>query len=279
MENGEKKISGWITASVIIGTFTGLFLLELRQPLRKTNKENKLKRDVRNLAIAATAGIATSLTEMPIADKLGKYVEENNVGLVKIVKMPKWLETTLAVVMLDYTLYVWHYLTHKVQFLWRFHLAHHVDLDMDATTAIRFHFGELTLSSVFRAAQILVIGVSPRAFSIYQTLLFPSVLFHHSNVELPKKLEEFLLIFIVTPRHHGIHHSTVREETDSNWSSGLSIWDRLHGTFRLDVPQSEITIGVPAYQNAGDLTFSKVLTLPFVQQRDDWKPSENKVKV
>jgi sterol desaturase/sphingolipid hydroxylase (fatty acid hydroxylase superfamily) len=123
-------------------------------------------------------------------------------------------------------------LTHRVPLLWRFHLVHHVDLDLDASTALRFHFGELLFSVPWRAAQVIVIGVSPTSYLVWQGLVFFSILFHHSNVALPIKLERWVVRFVVTPRMHGIHHSVVRGETDANWSSGLALWDWLHGTFR-----------------------------------------------
>src|SRR5207245_8958203 len=118
----------------------------------------------------------------------------------------------------------------------------------DASTALRFHCAELVISIPWRAAQVVVIGVSPLAFSVWQTALQVSVLFHHANVRLPLALERRLVRVVVTPRMHGIHHSTVRGETDTNWSSGLTLWDRLHGTLRPDVPPAAVTIRVPAYQ-------------------------------
>jgi sterol desaturase/sphingolipid hydroxylase (fatty acid hydroxylase superfamily) len=120
-----------------------------------------------------------------------------------------------------------------------------------------------------------VIGVSPLALSIWQTLLLISILFHHSNVRLSIDTERWLNRLIVTPRMHGIHHSIVREETDSNWSSGLTIWDRLHGTLRLNVPQDEITIGVPAYRKPQDVGLLKILSIPFVEQPPAWQLPNN----
>jgi sterol desaturase/sphingolipid hydroxylase (fatty acid hydroxylase superfamily) len=172
--------------------------------------------------------------------------------------------------MMDYTLYLWHVLTHRLPFLWRFHIAHHVDLDLDVSTALRFHSGELAFSTGWRAAQILLIGVSPDALSIWQVLTLLSVIFQHSNVRLSFALEHRLNRLVVTPRMHGIHHSIVREETNSNWSSGLTIWDWLHGTLRLNVPQEEIIIGLPAYREPKDLGLLDVLALPFREQRSIW---------
>jgi len=232
--------------------------------LRKQIEQKEIQ-TVRNLAIASAAGAAISLFENPVADKLTKLVERKKFGLVKIIRLPRFLETILAVVLLDYTLYLWHVLTHKVPFLWRFHRIHHIDLDLTASTAIRFHFGEMTISVLFRAGQILLIGVSPQALQIWQTLLFMSVFFHHSNVRLPKTFENKLQKIIVTPRLHGIHHSIEETEMNSNWSSVLTIWDFLHGTFRNDVLQNEITIGVKGFDEESDVTFGKMLIEPFTK--------------
>lgn len=205
--------------------------------------------------------------EKPVAGKLTRLVERKKWGLLKIFRLPRSVETILAVVLLDYTLYIWHFLTHRSKFLWRFHRIHHADLDLTASTAVRFHFGEISLSVLFRAGQIILIGVSPQALRIWQTALFASIFFHHSNVRLSKKFEKKLQMIITTPRLHGIHHSDETQQRDSNWSSGLSVWDRLHGTFRDDVRQAEIRIGVEEFQNPAQVSLAKMLAAPFLSAR------------
>lgn len=269
-----EKLLKWLSVPVSLGTFAALLWFERRRPLRES-VESKTIRSGRNLAVAGLASAALQLFENPVAVPLTEFVERKKFGLLKLVPLPKWLETIFAVVLLDYTLYLWHVLTHRVPFLWRFHIVHHIDLDMDATTAVRFHFVEMTISAAWRAAQILLIGVSPISFAAWQCFLFPSILFHHSNVKLPVDLERKLNRFIVTPRLHGIHHSTERSETDSNWSSGLTVWDFLHGTLKTDVLQKEIIIGVPAYQNPSDVTLPKILPMPFGKQKDGWQLPAN----
>jgi sterol desaturase/sphingolipid hydroxylase (fatty acid hydroxylase superfamily) len=264
------NLKTWFSAGFIVGAFCALAWIERRRPLRRHMVEPKFRREVRNLLVAAVGAGAFLLLERPAVLPLARLVEANHWGILRQLRLPRWLEVALAVVLLDYTLYIWHYLTHQVPVLWRFHLAHHVDLDLDASTALRFHFGELAFSVPWRAAQVMIIGVSPSAYLIWQTLVFPSILFHHSNIELPIGVERWLNRFIVTPRMHGIHHSAVEEEMNSNWSSGLTIWDWLHGTLRLNVPQDEITIGVPAYRDPKEVKFSKVLLLPFLKQRRSW---------
>jgi sterol desaturase/sphingolipid hydroxylase (fatty acid hydroxylase superfamily) len=264
------KGKDWLNAGLIAGLFCALAWLERRRPLRRHTVEPKLHREVRNLSVAAVGAGALMLMERPAILPLTQFVEGHNWGLLKQLRLPRWLEVALTVILLDYTLYVWHYLTHRVPFLWRFHVAHPVDLDLDTSTALRFHFGELALSVPWRAAQVIFIGVSPSAYFLWQTLVFPSILFHHSNTELPISVERWLNRVIVTPRMHGIHHSIIEEETNSNWSSGLTVWDWLHGTLKLNVPQDQITIGVAAYRDPEDVRFTDVLALPFRKQRPSW---------
>jgi sterol desaturase/sphingolipid hydroxylase (fatty acid hydroxylase superfamily) len=211
------------------------------------------------------------VAEMPVTIPLSLWVEGSGWGLLKRFGLPVWLEVVLAVVLLDYTLYLWHILLHKVPLLWRCHQPHHVDLDMDTSTAVRFHFAELMASVPWRVGQIVLIGVSPMALSIWQTGTIIVVMFQHANVRLPIGVERWLCCLLVTPRMHGIHHSVVPEEQNANWSSGLTLWDWMHGTLRLNVPQDEITIGVPAYQDPNDVTLPKVLVMPLVEQRPAWQ--------
>lgn len=269
MKQKSEKLPFWLTGAIVVGTFGALLLFELRRPLRK-EKESKARRDARNFAVAGTAALALGLTEMPVAAQLTDLVERKQIGLLKVVELPRWLETSLAVLLMDYTFYLWHVLTHKSAFLWRFHLAHHVDLEMDASTAFRFHFGEMTISTAFRAAQILLIGVSPFSFSVWQMFMLPNILFHHSNVRLPEKAEKLLSMVIVTPRIHDIHHRAVRDKTDSNWASGFSFWDKIHGTWREDFDTKAEPIGVATYQNSEELTLPQILTMPFGAERDAW---------
>lgn len=249
---------------------------EMRWPLRHT-VEPKRVRLARNLAIASLSAAAVRLVELPVILPLAALVDRRGWGLVRSLTLPDWLGTVVALLLLDYTLYVWHVLIHRVPFVWRFHIVHHADLDMDASTALRFHAAELVLSIPWRAAQVVAIGVTPLAFTAWQFLLLLSTMFHHSNVRLPVAVERRLALVLVTPRLHGIHHSIVRDETDSNWSSGLTLWDRLHGTFRDDVPEDAITIGVPAYRTPADVRWARLLTLPFRRQRPTWQLPDGRV--
>jgi sterol desaturase/sphingolipid hydroxylase (fatty acid hydroxylase superfamily) len=264
--NGNgKPIPGWLSGAIVLGAFAAIVWAETRQPLRR-QEHKKVRRDVRNLAVAAMSALTLQTLEKPVVEPLSRLVEKRRWGLLKRFDLPAPVETAMAIVLMDYTLYVWHVLTHKVPFLWRFHVVHHCDLDLDASTALRFHFTEMALSVPWRAAQVGVLGIAPRPLSIWQTFLFVSILFHHSNLRMPQWLERRLSPFIVTPRMHGIHHSIIEEETNSNWSSGFTIWDRLHRTLRLDIPQHEIEIGVPAYRSPDQVTLPRLVEMPFTEQ-------------
>ena len=265
-----------ITAGIVVVVFVTLLILERRRPLRRS-VESKPRRIVRNLTTGATALAVSMLLQLPLLVPLSHWAMARQAGLLNLVTMPSALRTVIAVVLLDYTLWFWHYANHRIPFLWRFHLVHHVDRDMDASTALRFHFGEQALSILYRCGQIVAIGATPFAVWTWQAILFASILFHHSNVKLPIRFERWLVRLIVTPRMHGIHHSDRLNETNSNWSSLLSCWDYLHRTIILGVPQNEVTIGVPAYRNPSDVTIGRILLLPFVRQRRDFHLSDGSI--
>jgi sterol desaturase/sphingolipid hydroxylase (fatty acid hydroxylase superfamily) len=246
---------------VIAATFALLWLAERKRPLRR-RVEPTGTHHARNAAVAALAAATVQLAEMPIVAPVAGIAVQRRWGVLG--RMPHgWVRTTVSLLLLDYSLYVWHVLTHRTGALWRFHAVHHVDLDLDASTAVRFHFGELTLSIPWRVAQVALIGVSPRDLRLWQQALLVSILFHHSNLRLPAHVERALSAFVMTPRLHGIHHSDNETIRNSNWSSGLTIWDRLHGTFRTDVPQETITIGVDGYEHPEDVTLHRILEMPF----------------
>ena len=274
MATSIKPLPPWITVPLIVGAIVLLVWRERRRPLRR-DTEPRTRRQVRNLALAGLAALATILVETPLIQPLTFAVERNHWGLLGRLALPLWVEIAASLVLMDYTLYVWHVLMHRAPFLWRFHAVHHVDLDLDTSTALRFHFGELLVSVPWRAAQVVLIGLSPFTFSVWQLSFALCVLFHHSNVELPLNFERLLNRLLVTPRMHGIHHSKVLGETNSNWSSGLTVWDWLHGTLRLNVLQQSITIGVPALRNPESVTFGKIVAMPFLHQPEYWPPSHN----
>jgi sterol desaturase/sphingolipid hydroxylase (fatty acid hydroxylase superfamily) len=253
----------WLAFGVAAGM---LFVFERLHPLR-ARKEPGPSRVGRNVAIGLLGAATTAASELPIVAPAQRLAERRRLGLLRwtpLRRLPHALRVVLGFVLLDYTLYLWHWLNHRVPGLWRFHAVHHVDLDLDSTTGLRFHFGELALAAGFRAAQVLLLGVDRDTLSAWQQALLLSVVFHHSNLELPIEAERALQYMFVTPRMHGIHHSSNGEEMNTNYASLLSWWDHVHGSLYLDTPQNKVTIGVEGFSDPGQVTLVRSLSLPFV---------------
>jgi sterol desaturase/sphingolipid hydroxylase (fatty acid hydroxylase superfamily) len=247
-----------------------LFVVERFLPLR-TGTRPLLGRLVVNLAISALAFGTAMVLVRPAALSALAWSSERPFGLIHAIEMPVAVQFIIAFLLMDLTFYWWHVANHRVPFLWRFHNVHHIDPDLDVSTAFRFHVGEVALSTAFRIVQVSVIGLSAWMFAIYEIIFQANTLFHHSNVRLPIRIERLLNLVIVTPRMHGIHHSQVRDETNSNYSVVFSWWDRLHRTLGLNIPQSAIAIGVPGYAEPADNSLSNTFLMPFRRQRDYWR--------
>ena len=261
--------------SLIVGAAIGgfallLFLLERLFPLRRPRR-SLAGRLLVNLTFATVAFATVALTVRPAAEAMLGWTGRNHFGLLQLPEIPAAVRPVLAFLLMDLSFYWWHRANHRIPLLWRFHNVHHIDPDLDVSTAFRFHFGELAFSSAFRVAQIGVIAPSPWAYAAYELVFQTGTLFHHSNIRLPIRAERLLNRFLVTPRMHGIHHSMVREETNSNYSSVFPWWDRLHSTLGLNIPQDAIEIGIPAYADAGDNRLGNTLTMPFRKQRRYWR--------
>lgn len=259
-----------LIASLVASGFVLLFLLERVIPLRR-GTDSLLARLGVNLALTALSFATAALVVRPAIVAVLAGNAESPIGLVHLAPMPGLLRGVLAFLLLDLAFYYWHVANHKIRFLWRFHNVHHLDLDLDVTTGFRFHAGEVALSAVFRVVQISLIGVGLGTLAVYELVFQLNTLFHHSNVRLPIRIERLLNLVLVTPRMHGIHHSWVRRETDSNFSVVLPWWDRLHRTLRLNVPQARLRIGVPGYSRPEDNRFWASFTAPFRRQRDYWR--------
>ena len=159
------------------------------------------------------------------------------------------MEMVIAILMFDLFTYWFHRLSHRIPFLWRFHRVHHSDPHMDVTTANRFHLGEVMISSVLRIPLIALAGVELWHLALYELLMFSIVQFHHANIALPGALDRLLRVFIVTPAMHKVHHSRIQKETDSNYTSLFSFWDRVFGSFKIRKPEDlgKIQLGLDGY--------------------------------
>lgn len=264
-----KKILNLIAAPLAIVGFGLLLLAESKRPLRKP-VSNKLQRAQTNALFAGVTSVAINLLFIPVISRVAGFAQKRKLGLLNRAPLPAPLKIAVAFALLDYTFYWWHRWMHRSRFLWRFHAAHHTDLDLDVSTSARFHIGEYVLSTPYRAAQVLVIGASPVTAAIFETIIMIAAEFHHSNLKLHLETERRLNSLVVTPRMHGIHHSIIESESESNFATVLTVWDKLHGTLKLNVRQDEIVIGLAAYRDESELRLADLLALPFGKQRDSW---------
>src|SRR5262249_30916913 len=254
---------------VLVGFFLVLFLLEAVFALGHRRRV-LLRRLLINLCVAVLAFAVAATIVRPVGLSLSGWASTRSFGLLHLVALPGAVQFGLAFLLMDLTFYYWHLANHRLAVLWRFHNVHHIDPDLDVSTALRFHMGEVLLSAGFRVLQVGLIGLPPLTYMIYEGVFQASTLFHHSNIRLPLRVERLLNLVLVTPRMHGIHHSVVEGETNSNYSPFFSWWDRLHRSLRLDIPQAALVIGIPAYHEPVDNTLWHILALPFCKQRVYW---------
>ena len=269
-------IPALLTLVVVASLFGLFFVVERFVPLRATKSE-LLARLIVNLCFSALAfGVAAAIVR-PAAHSAMRWGGLEPFSLIHIVPLPAAAQFVVAFLLMDLSFYWWHVLNHRIPVLWRFHNVHHIDPDLDVSTGFRFHFGEVAMSAIFRVVQVAFIGISAPAFATYELVFQANTLFHHSNVRLPIRFERLLNKVLVTPRMHGIHHSQVQGETNSNYSVVFPWWDRLHRTLGLNIPQSAIVIGVPGYSTPEDRKLVNGLLMPFRKQRDYWRTPDGKV--
>ena len=270
-----KTLFNFVGPPVLCLIFVGLLLLQWRFPLRRQHF-SWVRRLIRNLVLSIPSHAVLRWAMLPLAVLVAVCARNQHVGLFNWIPLPRWLRIIASFLLMDYSYWWWHWANHMLPFFWRFHNVHHTDLDMDVSTASRFHFGEMMFSVAFLCLTVLVLGVSPTMLIIFFVTFEAATLFQHSNWRLPINLERVLNHVIVTPRMHGIHHSIVERETNSNWGSILCWWDKFHRTLRRDISQDEITIGVAAYRDESELTIGHLLALPFRRQRPWQLPNGEK---
>ncbi|MGI9406466.1 MAG: sterol desaturase family protein [Hyphomicrobiaceae bacterium] len=259
---------GLIRFSVFAGIFLVMALLELAIPKRRTH-EAKSRRWLTNIMIAGIGAAIIrlmALLAVPLAALAAAiYAESRGWGLFNLIALPDWIELIAAVVILDFGIYLQHVASHKIPILWRLHKVHHSDVDFDVTTAIRFHPVEIALSMLYKIVLVFLLGPSAIAVVSFEIVLNGCAMFNHANVALPRWLDAILRQILVTPDMHRVHHSVIRQETDSNYGFNLSFWDRIFGTYKAQPEKghSGMTIGLPQYQDPRPTGFVWSVLLPF----------------
>lgn len=255
-----------IRLSVFIGMLVIMGLWELFAP-RRAIKISKLLRWGNNLSLVFLNSVLLRLVFPAAALGMALFAQQQGWGLFNYLDYNPWLEVVLAVIILDFIIYLQHVLVHAVPALWRLHRVHHADLDFDVTTGLRFHPLEILLSMLIKIATIAALGPAVLAVIIFEVVLNGMAMFNHGNVGLPAKLDRLLRWFVVTPDMHRVHHSIEDDETNSNFGFNLSWWDRLFGTYREQPRKGHIdmTIGIDKFTTTQQSTWLHgLLIMPFI---------------
>jgi sterol desaturase/sphingolipid hydroxylase (fatty acid hydroxylase superfamily) len=268
-----------VTASTVrLGCFTGVLLLlalwEVLAPRRRRVAGRPL-RWASNLGLIALATLVVRLLVPLGAMGAALLARERGWGLFNNLRLPAWLVLVLSVVALDFAIYLQHVLFHTVPLLWRLHLVHHADLDVDVTTGVRFHVLEILLSLGIKMAAVMLLGAPVLAVLVFEVLLNATSLFNHGNVRLPRWLEWPLRLVLVTPEMHRIHHSVVTREANRNFGFNLPWWDYLLGTFQAEPVggHEKMTLGLPQLRDERLVArLHWMLLLPFLGPNDKRVP-------
>ena len=267
---------------VRLGFFIGIFALvaswETLSPRRALTVPKGL-RWLNNLGLVFLNSFILRLLFPTAAVGVAAIATEHNWGLLNFHHVGLLPATVIAVIAMDFVIYLQHVMVHAVPVLWRLHRVHHADLDYDVTTGARFHPLEIVLSMLIKFATILLLGAPVVAVVIFEVVLNATAMFNHGNIHLPAWLDHVLRWWLVTPDMHRVHHSVEDDEANSNFGFSLTWWDRLFGTYR-EQPRAGhqgMTIGIHRYRDPRQVDrLPGMLLLPFLGRIDSYAINRRK---
>ncbi|NOX40676.1 MAG: sterol desaturase family protein [Alphaproteobacteria bacterium] len=258
-----------IRLSAFLGLFVIFALFETIAP-RKARRQARPGRWFTNLGLVVinTLTVRLMAVVLPFV-AVGAAIDaaQNGWGILNILSLPQWLEVVIAIIVLDFAIWLQHLLTHKIPILWRLHRVHHADRDIDVTTALRFHPLEIALSMLLKIGLVYLLGPAALAVILFEIILNGTAMFNHANMRLPQWLDRWVRLILVTPDMHRVHHSVHRDEHDSNYGFSLSIWDRIFHTYVAQPKDGhdKMTIGLE-WQDHRPARIGWVLALPFFRK-------------
>lgn len=268
----------------VIAMLAGLLLLFLWESLHpfyehfRGNFKDRGKHAVRNLIMGALNSALIAIIFVGLWFAASVWADDYRFGLMHWLQdglvLPAWAHALGAIFLFDAWSYIWHRMNHEIPFFWRFHRVHHSDPNMDVTTANRFHIGEIFFSSLFRIPLIALLGIYLWELVLYETLMFTVVQFHHSNIGIPEKIDRIIRAVIVSPNMHRVHHSRWQPETDSNYSSLFSFWDRIAKTFRHNPHPESIKLGLDEFDREDDQTVKGMLRTPIGKPQEPFNTTD-----
>ncbi|TNF86675.1 MAG: sterol desaturase family protein [Gammaproteobacteria bacterium] len=260
LSDSDIQIRAILFASLLLLMAAG----ELAAPRRQL-RLSRMNRWLPNLAVGALNILILRIGFPMLGLGLAFLVADAGWGLFQLLNIPFAAGFILSLLGLDLLIWAQHRLFHRVPWLWRLHRMHHTDPDFDVTTAVRFHPFEAVISMLIKSAAVVLLGIEPLAFLVFEITLSSTSLFNHGNLKLPDNLDRILRWIIVTPDMHRVHHSVILSEQNSNFGFNLPWWDRLFGTYRAAPEQGheQMAIGTGTFNAAGDQYLAKMLVQPF----------------
>ena len=250
--------------AAFFGVFAVLAVWEALAP-RRVRRQTRGRRWSINLGLSVLNTLVLRIVFPVAAVGAALLAAEGGFGLFNQLAAPGWLAIVTSIIVLDLAVYGQHRLSHAVPWLWRVHRLHHIDLDVDVTTAGRFHPVEMVLSMLWKMAVVAALGAPAVAVLAFEILLNAAAMFSHAQIKLPAAVDRRLRLLLVTPDMHRVHHSIHRDETDSNYGFLVSIWDRLLGSYR-DQPRDgheTMVLGVEGLSSPRARSFVGLLLGPF----------------
>lgn len=260
-----------IRGGAFFAVFAALGLAEAVAPRRVRHLPRRF-RWLHNLSLVTVNTLLVRFAFPLLAVGLAVMAAQNGWGVFNQMALPAWLAIPLSLLALDLVIYVQHRVFHAVPLLWRMHMVHHADPEIDVTTGSRFHPFEIGLSMLIKMAAVLALGAPAVAVLLFEVLLNASSMFNHANLALPRAADRLLRLMLVTPDMHRVHHSVRRQETNSNFGFNLSWWDRLFGTYRGQPRDGHaaMEIGLAQFHGIRRQSLGWMLLLPFTGAVGDY---------
>ena len=255
----------WIRLSFFFGILIVMFLWEVMMP-RRPLTASKITRWFSNLSLVLIDSVAVRLAFPAGLAGVAFLAQQRGWGIFNLFGLPSLLKIVCGILILDLAIYLQHVIFHSAPLLWRLHMVHHSDMDIDVTTGIRFHPIEIFLSMGIKMVVVILTGAPALAVLVFEIVLNGTSMFNHGNVRYPQNVDSVLRLFVVTPEMHRVHHSTIRWETNSNLGFNFPWWDRLFGTYRAQPAKGHLgmTIGLDQYKEPRKLTLPWLIALPFI---------------
>ena len=255
-------------STVRFGCFFVLFVLIAAAEILAPRRPRELKKSFRwfgNLSVHVLNSVIiyAGFPLLPVGMAL--LCARKGWALLNHIPLPDAVAILLSILALDLLIFTQHFLLHRIGLLWRLHRMHHTDVDLDITSALRFHPLEIILSMLIKLAAVATLGPPALAVFLFETLLNAMAMFSHANLRLPLPLDALLRRVVITPDMHRIHHSVIMEESLHNYGFNISWWDRLFGTYQAQPASGHLgmTLGIEGFRDARYSNLSQMILAPF----------------